>query len=132
MKAKRAPARKGATRSASRTQRLYAFGDGKADGRGDMKDVLGGKGAGLAEMSRLGLPVPPGFTITTLVCKGYWDAGGKLPADLWDEVRTHRCTEFEIRTRRPRSINTDGDLVTFTPAYFTIHKAAMSVFTPQA
>lgn len=51
---------------------------------------------------------------------------------LWDEVRTHRCTEFEIRTRRPRSINTDGDLVTFTPAYFTIHKAAMSVFTPQA
>lgn len=51
---------------------------------------------------------------------------------LWSEVRTHRCTEFEIRTRRPRSINTDGDLVTFTPAYFSIHKAAMTVFAPPA
>jgi len=71
------------------SKRVYAFGDGKADGHGGMKEVLGGKGAGLAEMSRLGLPVPPGFTITTEVCRRYWDEGGRLPADLWDEVRDH-------------------------------------------
>ena len=51
---------------------------------------------------------------------------------LWSEVRTHRCTEFEIRTRRPRSVNTDGDLVTFTPAYFAVHPGALKIFTPDA
>ena len=50
------------------TRWVYAFGGGKADGRADMKNLLGGKGANLAEMSNLGLPVPPGFTITTEVC----------------------------------------------------------------
>ncbi len=49
------------------------------DGSGDMKDLLGGKGAGLAEMTRAGLPVPPGFTITTEVCLAYQDAGPPLP-----------------------------------------------------
>jgi pyruvate,orthophosphate dikinase len=47
---------------------VYAFGDGKAEGSAEMKNLLGGKGANLAEMSNLGLPVPPGFTITTGVC----------------------------------------------------------------
>lgn len=47
---------------------VYFFGKGKADGNGDMKNLLGGKGAGLAEMTGLGIPVPPGFTITTEVC----------------------------------------------------------------
>jgi len=50
---------------------VYFFGDGRAEGRGDMKDVLGGKGAGLAEMTNAGVPVPPGFTITTAVCRHY-------------------------------------------------------------
>jgi YegS/Rv2252/BmrU family lipid kinase len=49
---------------------------------------------------------------------------------LWREVRTHRCVEFEVRTRKPRPVNTDGDLVTFTPARFTIRPSAISVFAP--
>jgi len=52
---------------------IYNFGDGSADGKASMKNLLGGKGANLAEMSNLGLPVPPGFTITTEVCKKYFD-----------------------------------------------------------
>jgi phosphoenolpyruvate synthase/pyruvate phosphate dikinase len=51
----------------------YYFGDGSADGEGTMKPLLGGKGANLAEMTRLGLPVPPGFTITTEVCTYFYD-----------------------------------------------------------
>ena len=51
---------------------VYAFGNGKAEGSADMRNLLGGKGAGLAEMSNLGLPVPPGFTITTEVCTHYY------------------------------------------------------------
>ena len=52
---------------------VYSFGGGTADGDGKMKDTLGGKGAGLAEMSRAGVPVPPGFTISTDVCKVYYE-----------------------------------------------------------
>src|SRR6202166_4884963 len=55
----------------SSTKYVYFFGDGKADGNGKMKDVLGGKGAGLAEMTNDGLPVPPGFTIQTEACREY-------------------------------------------------------------
>ena len=58
---------------------VYFFGDGRAEGRGDMKDVLGGKGAGLAEMTNAGVPVPPGFTITTAVCRHYHAHPGTLP-----------------------------------------------------
>ncbi len=65
---------------------VYFFGDGKADGRGDMKNLLGGKGAGLAEMSRLGIPVPPGFTITTDVCTAFYDNNRSYPAGLEDQV----------------------------------------------
>ena len=50
---------------------VYCFGDGKAEGRAEMRNLLGGKGANLAEMSSLGLPVPPGFTITTELCTHY-------------------------------------------------------------
>lgn len=64
---------------------IYGFGDGEADGgRGD-RELLGGKGAELAEMSRLGLHVPPGFTITTEACTAYL-AEGEAPPDLWDEL----------------------------------------------
>src|SRR6266487_1018403 len=58
---------------------VYFFGDGRAEGRGDMKDVLGGKGAGLAEMTNAGVPVPPGFTITTAVCRYYHARDHRLP-----------------------------------------------------
>src|SRR5215470_13906166 len=57
--------------SSTATKYVYFFGDGKADGNGKMKDVLGGKGAGLAEMTNAGLPVPPGFTIQTEACREY-------------------------------------------------------------
>src|SRR6266545_5216199 len=60
----------------SGTKYVYFFGGGKADGDGKMKDVLGGKGAGLAEMSNAGLPVPPGFTIQTEACREYMRKGG--------------------------------------------------------
>ncbi|QUV99377.1 pyruvate, phosphate dikinase [Chloracidobacterium sp. MS 40/45] len=65
---------------------VYRFIAGHADGNGAMKDLLGGKGAGLAEMTLAGLPVPPGFTITTAVCHRYYAAGNQLPADVWEET----------------------------------------------
>ena len=65
---------------------VYSFGDGKAEGRADMRDLLGGKGANLAEMSSLGLPVPPGFTITTEVCTWYYANNNAYPPELKDEV----------------------------------------------
>ena len=65
---------------------VYFFGMGKADGNGEMKALLGGKGAGLAEMSRLGLPVPAGFTITTEACNAFFDSGKRYPDGMWDEV----------------------------------------------
>ena len=65
---------------------VYSFGGGKAEGRADMKNLLGGKGANLAEMSNLGIPVPPGFTISTEVCTYYYDNGETYPASLKAEV----------------------------------------------
>ena len=65
---------------------IYAWGDGTAEGNGTLKDLLGGKGAGLAEMTLAGLPTPPGFTITTTACNDYFAAGKQLPAGLWDDV----------------------------------------------
>jgi len=63
-------------------KKVYFFGAGKAEGRAEMKAILGGKGANLAEMTRLGVPVPPGFTISTPVCHEYNAAAGKLPAEV--------------------------------------------------
>jgi pyruvate, orthophosphate dikinase len=65
---------------------VYFFGGGKADGRGNMKDLLGGKGAGLAEMTNLKIPVPAGFTITTEACNEYFNAGKKYPPGLWEQM----------------------------------------------
>src|SRR6202522_2134382 len=65
---------------------VYFFGAGKADGTGDMRDVLGGKGAGLAEMTRIGLPVPAGFTITTETCDYFLTHGRKYPSELRGET----------------------------------------------
>ena len=61
---------------------VYSFGGGKAEGNGTMKDVLGGKGAGLAEMTNAGLPVPPGFTIATSACRLYFENGSKMPEPI--------------------------------------------------
>ena len=68
------------------TKWVYSFGGGTADGRADMKELLGGKGANLAEMSSLGLPVPPGFTITTEVCSYFFDNDRRYPDDLEAQV----------------------------------------------
>jgi len=66
---------------------VYFFGAARAEGRGDQKDLLGGKGAGLAEMTRIGLPVPAGFTITTEVCDLFYRRGEKWPPGLEGQVR---------------------------------------------
>jgi len=65
---------------------VYFFGGSKAEGRGDMKDLLGGKGAGLAEMVNLGIPVPAGFTITTEACNEYFRNNKKYPLGMWEQV----------------------------------------------
>jgi pyruvate, orthophosphate dikinase len=68
------------------TKWVYRFGDGSAEGRADMRNLLGGKGAGLAEMSNLGLPVPPGFTITTEACSYFYSHGKSYPPELRRQV----------------------------------------------
>ena len=83
---KKARRSKGSTRARRAPAMTYFFSPGSSDGDGSMKALLGGKGANLAEMSRLGLPVPPGFTITADVCARFSDARGKLPAGLMAEV----------------------------------------------
>jgi pyruvate, orthophosphate dikinase len=65
---------------------VYSFGGGASDGDGTMKDTLGGKGSGLAEMSRAGLPVPPGFTIATDVCNIYFNNNKQIPAEIQQEI----------------------------------------------
>ncbi|MBI3002741.1 MAG: pyruvate, phosphate dikinase, partial [candidate division NC10 bacterium] len=66
---------------------VYFFGKGRAEGRAIMKDLLGGKGSNLAEMTALGVPVPPGFTITTEACIEFMRLKGKFPPGLWEQVR---------------------------------------------
>src|ERR1700720_3250934 len=92
---KKSPEKKSAARAAKKAAAakapakgkwVYAFGGGKAAGRATMRNLLGGKGAGLAEMAHLGLPVPPGFTITTEVCSHFYDHGKTYPKDLKAQV----------------------------------------------
>jgi pyruvate,orthophosphate dikinase len=75
-----------AAKAAAKGKWVYRFGNGKAEGRADMRNLLGGKGAGLAEMANLGLPVPPGFTITTEVCTYYYANGNSYPKALKEQV----------------------------------------------
>jgi pyruvate,orthophosphate dikinase len=77
-------------------KQIYFFGSGTADGDATMKDLLGGKGAGLAEMSRLGIPVPPGFTITTEVCNGFFAGGATLGDALKEEIKATLARVGEI------------------------------------
>jgi pyruvate,orthophosphate dikinase len=85
-------ARRAKSRTISRKAKeltfVYYFGDGRADGNGSMKPLLGGKGANLAEMTRIGLPVPPGFTITTEVCTYFYDHKRTYPPNLNAQVET--------------------------------------------
>ena len=85
------PARRKTRTATKRSNRksgaLFYFGKSRTDGDGSMKELLGGKGANLAEMTTIGLPVPPGFTITTETCKRYNDGGGKMPAGVMSEVK---------------------------------------------
>jgi len=69
------------------TKWVYSFGDGSAEGQSDMRNLLGGKGANLAEMSNLGLPVPPGLTISTEVCTYYYENKETYPPDLKAQVQ---------------------------------------------
>ncbi len=71
---------------------IYYFGKTRTDGTGVSKQILGGKGANLAEMTSIGLPVPPGFTITTEVCDAYYKSGRKMPAGLMEEVKANVAT----------------------------------------
>ena len=76
----------------ARTKWVYLFANGKAEGNAKMRDLLGGKGAGLAEMTNAKLPVPPGFTLTTAACNAYFAAKKKLPPGLWDQVERALAT----------------------------------------
>jgi pyruvate,orthophosphate dikinase len=76
----------GRSAASAKKKWVYAFGSGKAAGRANMRNLLGGKGAGLAEMAHLGLPVPPGFTITTEVCAHFYANGKNYPKDLKPQV----------------------------------------------
>jgi pyruvate,orthophosphate dikinase len=80
---------------------VYTFGAGKAEGAASMKNLLGGKGANLAEMSSIGVPVPPGFTITTDVCTAYYTNGKQYPAALKDQVM-HGIASIEDHLNGPR------------------------------
>ncbi len=88
------------------TKWVYAFGDGKAEGKAEMRNLLGGKGANLAEMSNLGLPVPPGLTITTEVCTYYYANKESYPPELKDQVGSRRCARSATRPRAISAIPT--------------------------
>src|SRR5205814_3850518 len=79
---------------------VYSFGAGGAEGDGSRKDLLGGKGANLAEMARLGLPVPPGFTITSEVCTFFYDCKKTYPKGLEAEVAGHLASVEKALGRR--------------------------------
>src|SRR4029079_14154205 len=75
------------SKALQKTKYVYLFGNGKADGDGSMKPLLGGKGANLAEMSRIGLPVPPGFTVSTEVCTHYYANKRSYPKELESQAK---------------------------------------------
>ncbi len=94
--AKPAPAAKKTTQAAQPGKWVYTFGDGRAEGKANMRDLLGGKGANLAEMANLGLPVPPGFTIPTSVCTYFYANGKTYPKDLKSQVEKALVTVGKI------------------------------------
>lgn len=95
---------------------VYDFGNGQADGDGTMKALLGGKGSGLAEMTRLGLPVPPGFTITTEACNFWFQNGEAYPEGLWEQVQA------SLKRVEERTGKTFGDPA--NPLLFSVRSGA--------
>ena len=83
----KAPPKKPSAKAPAKSKWVFGFGNGKAESRADLRNLLGGKGASLAEMANLGLPVPPGFTITTAVCTHYYENGNAYPKNLQEQVR---------------------------------------------
>ena len=79
---------------------VYGFGGESAEGGAEMKGLLGGKGANLAEMSRLGIPVPPGFTISTEACIKFFASGGKYPGGMWKQVEEHLAEVERLTGKR--------------------------------
>lgn len=75
-------------------KRVYTFGNGKAEGKADMRNLLGGKGANLAEMNLIGVPVPPGFTITTDVCNEYFEKGKEKVVEILTEEVKKKCQTY--------------------------------------
>jgi pyruvate,orthophosphate dikinase len=94
------PAAKLEQPSRGQSKWVYAFGGGKAEGKAQMRNLLGGKGAGLAEMANLGLPVPPGFTVTTEVCTHYYANGQAYPKELERQVESGLAHIARIAGRR--------------------------------
>ena len=76
-------------------KRVYTFGNGQAEGKADMRNLLGGKGANLAEMNLIGVPVPPGFTITTDVCNEYYEVGKEKVVELLKEEVANALAHVE-------------------------------------
>src|SRR5437763_4423266 len=85
---------------------VYSFGGGTADGDGKMKEILGGKGAGLAEMSKAGVPVPPGFTISTEVCDLFFEHGNKVPREIDEQI--HAALE-ELESEMGKKLGAGDD-----------------------
>src|SRR6056297_1319286 len=78
---------------------IYFFGDNKTEGKKELKDLLGGKGANLAEMSNINIPIPPGFTISTIACKHYNQENNKLTEDMISEIQQN-ITKLEESTQK--------------------------------
>src|SRR5215831_4264936 len=98
------------TSSPKSHKHVYFFGNGKADGNRHMKDLLGGKGSGLAEMTNAGLPVPPGLTITTEVCNIYYEQKAKIPAAI-DKAISENVKKLEKAAGATLGSNTNPLLV---------------------
>ena len=94
---------------------LYFFGAGQTEGKSDLRDLLGGKGANLAEMANLGIVVPPGFTISTEACAYYFDNRHTFPPFLWDDI-------LEYLQKLETIMETDYHyVILFTSAYLDRH-----------
>ncbi len=110
-KAKPAPAKKPAARpQVTAGKWVFTFGDGRAEGKSAMRDLLGGKGANLAEMANLGLPVPPGFTIPTSVCNYFYDNNKTYPNELKAQVEKalELCRQADRQDVRRRGQSAAG------------------------
>src|SRR4051794_18116114 len=92
-------------KASKKTKYVYTFGNKKADGNGTMKALLGGKGANLAEMTRIGLPVPPGFTITTEVCTYFYDNKRTYPKQLQAQMEAGVANMEKIMGKKFGDLN---------------------------